>query len=236
MTAPPRAPALRTREGARPAPKQARSAEKRRRLLEAGRRSFAGKGYADVSIDALTSGAGIAAGAFYQYFSSKRQFLVALMNEFLQRLAALDLRPPAGGDVRRALRRFLSRAFRADTAYYGVIRAWQEAALGDAELARMEREIRSWTDARVLWVFRLLQEQPGARPGRDLPAFARLMNRQFWSLLARGSDTPRRDLEREIGVAADAIYHYLFSDRGPRVRTRGRQGSAGRGSDAWPST
>lgn len=52
------------------------------------------------------------------------------MNELIQILSRLDLRPKAGADVRSGLRRFLAAVFRADLAYYGVVRAWQEAAPG----------------------------------------------------------------------------------------------------------
>ncbi len=135
------------------------------------------------------------------------------MEDFLQRLAGLDLRPSVSGDPRAALTRFLTGAFRADTDAYGVVRAWREAALSDRELGRMEKEIEEWTDARVLGVFRRLSKLPGARTRRDLPAFARMMNRHFWWLLARGAVASRRDLGREIRVAADAIVHYVFTDR-----------------------
>jgi AcrR family transcriptional regulator len=208
-----RPPSLRTNERALAEPRQARSIEKRRKLLEAGRRLFAAKGYAEVSISEITAEAGMAAGGFYQHFSSKRQFLVLLMEEFLGRLAGLDLRGAGGGDPGAALTGFLTRAFRADADAYGVVRAWREAALADAELGRMEGEIQDWTDARVLAMFRRLSKLPGARPERDLPAFARMMNRHFWSLLALGAVASCRDLEREIRVAADAIHHYLFIDR-----------------------
>ncbi len=187
--------------------------EKRRRLIEAGRRLFAAKGYAEVSIAEIAAEAGVAAGGFYLHFSSKRQFLVVLMEDFLGRLAGLDLRPSASGDPRAVMVRFLTNAFRADADAYGIVRAWREAALGDPELGRMEGQIQAWTDARVLGVFRRLSKLPGARRGRDLPAFARMMNRHFWSLLARGAVAPRKDIEREIRVAADAILHYLFADR-----------------------
>ena len=215
-----RRPALASSEPAPPEPRQSRSAEKRRRLLEAGRRLFAAKGYAEVSIADVTGAAGAAAGAFYQHFSSKRQFLLVLMREFLDRLERLDPRPAPGSGPRGVLEDFLLRAFRADADAYGVVRAWREAALADAELGRMEEEIRKWTDARVLAVFRRLRRFPGARPRRDLPAFARMMNRHFWSLLARGAVVSGRDLEREIRVAADAIDHYLFLDRVARQRKR----------------
>lgn len=58
----------------------------------------------------------------------------------------------------------------------------------------------------------LLRQYPDARRDRDLPAFARMMDRHFWSLLARGASLPRRDFHREVRIAADAIYHYLFQD------------------------
>jgi hypothetical protein len=93
-----------------------------------------------------------------------------------------------------------------------VVRAWEEAALTDAGLGQMRTAIESWTQARILGVFRLLQHYPNARPDRDLPAFARMMDRHFWSLLARGASLSRRDFDREVRIAADAIYHYLFRD------------------------
>jgi AcrR family transcriptional regulator len=194
-------------------PRQARSLATRTKLLEAGRNLFAEQGYHAASIQEIASRAGTASGAFYTYFRSKRQILIVLMNELLKRLRDLDLRP-AGPDVdaRAGLHTFLAAVFRADLEYYGVVRAWQEAALTDAGVGRMQQAIERWTNARVLGVFRLLQLYPNARTDRDLPAFARMMDRHFWSLLARGASLPRRDFDREVRIAADVIYHYLFQD------------------------
>jgi len=206
-----RVPVLKTGEEIPAAPRQERSIQKRRKLLEAGRLLFAEKGYEATSIEEITSRAGTASGGFYQYFSSKRQFLIVLMNELIQRLSSLDLRPAAGGtDVRTGLRKFLAAVFRVDVAYFGVIRAWQEAALADAELDRMQQEIESWTQTRILGVFQRLRKHPDARPDADLVAFARMMDRHFWGLLARGSRMSARAFQREITVAADVIYYYLF--------------------------
>src|ERR1035441_1275537 len=196
-------------------PRQARSLATRKKLLEASRNLFAEQGYHATSIQAIASRAGTAAGAFYTYFRSKRQLLIVLMNELLERLRDLDLRPTggaAGVDARAGLRSFLAAVFRADLEYYGVVRAWQEAALTDAGLGQMQAAIEAWTNARILGVFRLLQQYPNARPDRDLPAFARMMDRHFWSLLARGASLPRRDFDREVRIAADVIYHYLFHE------------------------
>jgi len=199
-------PLLRSGEPSPPKPSQKRSIEKRARLLEAGRRIFGQKGYEAASIEEIAGRAGTAAGAFYQYFASKRQFLIVLMNELLEKLASLNLRPSGAGGIYE----FLAAVFRADMEYWGVVRAWQEAALSDPGLARMERRIEAWTDARVLGVFQLLAQQPGVRNDYDLPAFAHMMNRHFWSLLARGPRLSRAEMDREIRLAADVIYHYLF--------------------------
>jgi AcrR family transcriptional regulator len=206
-------PVLGTDEDLPPAPRQARSLAMRKKLLEAGRKLFAEQGYHAASIQEIAARAGAASGAFYTYFRSKRQLLIVLMNELLNRLHGLDLRPEGGAaDLRAGLRSFLAAVFRADLEYYGVVRAWQEAALTDAGLGRMQMAIESWTNARVLGVFQLLQQYPNARPDRDLPAFARMMDRYFWSSLARGASLPRRDFDREVRIAADVIYHYLFHD------------------------
>jgi AcrR family transcriptional regulator len=208
----PRVPVLRTSEKEPSAPRQKRSIEKRRKLLEAGRLLFGEMGYEGASIEEITSKAGTAAGAFYQYFSSKRQFLVALMNELIQRLNVLDLRPAGGANVQSGLREFLAAVFRVDVAYFGVVRAWQEAALADAELSEMQKKIEAWTGARIRSVFERLRQHPDARPDGDLSTFARMMDRHFWSLLARGSRMPPRKFDGEVRVAADVIYHYLFCD------------------------
>jgi AcrR family transcriptional regulator len=200
-------------------PCQARSLATRKKLLEASRNLFAEQGYHATSIQAIAARAGTAAGAFYTYFRSKRQLLIILMNELLKRLRDLDLRPTGAG-THGGLRTFLAAVFRADLEYYGVVRAWQEAALTDAGLGKMQTAIELWTNARILAVFRLLQQSPNARRDCDLPAFARMMDRHFWSLLARGASLPRRDFDREVRIAADVIYHYLFQDAPGGVHAR----------------
>lgn len=217
----PAPPRLADSEDLPPPPKQKRSIATRSQLLTAARKLFADQGYDATSIQAIAAQAGVATGAFYFYFRSKRQLLIVLMNELLDRLYHLDLTPKGGAsDLQQGLRRFLADVFRADLEYYGVVRAWQEAALADPALGRMQQAIEKWTNARILGVFSMLHHHPGARPDADLPAFARLMDRHFWSILARGANLSRRDFDREVRTAADVIYHYLFQDpaAGPDVK------------------
>ncbi|HYL35232.1 MAG TPA: TetR/AcrR family transcriptional regulator [Bryobacteraceae bacterium] len=195
-----------------PPPRQKRSREKRARLKEAGLALFGEKGYEATSIDEIARRAGLAVGGFYQHFRSKRQLLLALMDELLERLSGLDLRPDIAADVRRALREMLSRAFATDLRYLGAYRAWQEAALSDPGLASYQEQIQAWTTTRIAGLFRLLQQLPGARPGVDIAGLARAMDIYFWSLLARAVRIPRTELNQSLDSATHLIYHALFLD------------------------
>ncbi len=205
-------PLLSTREKLPRAPRQARSLARRQKLLEAGRSLFSGKGYEATSIQEITSRARAAAGSFYLYFPSKRHLLVALMNELLQRLDGVSLSPQGGKNARASLPGFLATVFRVDLEYFGVIRAWQEATLTDKELGRMQAAIQAWTSARIRRVFQLLQRHPQARKNADVSTFAAMMDRHFWSLLARGSRMSPLDFDREVKTSADVIDRYLFRD------------------------
>jgi AcrR family transcriptional regulator len=196
-------------------PRQKRSHDKRARLKTAALALFGEKGYEATSVDEIARRAGLAVGGFYQHYRSKRQLLLALMDELLEGLSRLDIRPNAdapGADVRAALHAMLSRAFAADLHYLGAYRAWQEATLSDPELARKQEAIQAWTTARVSNLFQLLQQLPGARPGVDIPALARAMDSFFWNLLAQAVRLPRVELNQWIDSATHLIYHALFLD------------------------
>jgi len=201
------------------APRQKRSLEKRARLKAVGLLLFGERGYEGTSVEGISRRAKIPVGTFYQHFRSKRQLLLALMDELLEKLSELKLRPKAVPDVRAALHEMLSRAFSADLRYLGAYRAWQEAILSDSELARKQNEIQTWTTARVTTVFQLLQQLPHARPGVDVPGLARAMDSFFWSLLAKAVRMPRVELDRWIDSATHLIYHALFTDRTEKERT-----------------
>jgi AcrR family transcriptional regulator len=195
-----------------PQPQQKRSVDKQARLKSAALTLFGKKGYEATSIDEIAQKAKLAVGGFYQHFRSKRQLLLALMDELLQKLSQLDFRPGAITDVRAGVRVLLSRAFSQDLRYLGAYRAWQEAVLSDPGLARKQKEIQSWTTTRVTMVFQLLQQLPGARPGVDIPALAHVMDTFFWSLLAQAVRMREAELNQWIDSATHLIYHALFVD------------------------
>ena len=195
-----------------PEPHQKRSLDKRARLKAAGLVLFGEKGYENTSIDMIARRAKLAVGGFYQHFRSKRQLLLALMDELLEKLSQLDVRPGAVTDVRAGIRQLLSRAFSHDLRYLGAYRAWQEAALSDPDLARKQRQIHGWTTTRVMTVFQLLQQLPGARQGVDVPGLASVMDSFFWSLLAQAGRFSKVELDQRIDSATHLIYHALFTD------------------------
>ena len=195
-----------------PAPRQKRSAAKRERLKSAALTLFAEQGYEGASVDDIAGKANLAVGSFYQHFRSKRQLLLVLMQELLEQLSQVDLRLDVKGGVRTGLRELLRRAFSRDLRYLGAYRAWQEAALSDPDLARKQKQIHAWTRTRVASLFRLLERQPGTRPGVDVPALARAMDSFFWSLLAQAGQLRKAELNRWIDSATHLIYHALFTD------------------------
>jgi AcrR family transcriptional regulator len=196
-------------------PQQKRSLEKRARLKAAGLVLFGEKGYESTSVDKIARWAKLAVGTFYQHFRSKRQLLLALMDELLEKLSQLDFRPGHVSDVKAVVHELLSRAFSHDLHYLGACRAWEEAVLSDPELARKQLKIRAWTTARVTSVFQLLQRLPGARPGVDVAGLARVMDSFFWSLLAQAAHMPHAELNRWIDSATHLIYHAMFTDSPP---------------------
>ena len=195
-----------------PNPLQTRSREKRVRLKEAGLALFCEKGYERTSIDEIALKAHLAVGGFYQHFRSKRQLLLSLMDEFLEDLSQLDLRPRDTSDLRASLRTFLSHALSTDLPYLGAYRAWREAIITDPDLAQKEIEIRAWTSSRVFTAFSLLQQLPGARLGVDVQGLASVMDSFFWSLLAQAVTLPEMQMESWIDSAAHIVYHALFID------------------------
>jgi len=201
-------------------PRQKRSVDKRERLKAAGLVLFGHKGYEGTSIDEIARRAKLAVGTFYQHFRSKRQLLLVLMDELLEKLSQLDLSPKGARSVRESLHDMLSQAFSHDLRYLGAYRAWEEAVLSDAGLARKHAAIRVWTTARVASVFQFLQKLPGARQGVDIPALARVMDSFFWSLLAQAARLSQKELNQAIDSTTLLIYHAIFTDSREKGRAK----------------
>lgn len=70
--------------------------QNRARLIAAGRKAFAEKGYAEASMDELTADAGLTRGALYHNFGDKRGLLAAVVEQVDTEMAARAKAAAAG--------------------------------------------------------------------------------------------------------------------------------------------
>lgn len=111
-----------------------------RRLLDAGLRVFAERGYHSARVDDIVRAARTSHGTFYLYFTNKEDLLRALAVDCADELTEVAGTIGAIGpdDVGRAeLRAFLERFLGTYRRYGPVIRAWMEDQVGDREVDRL---------------------------------------------------------------------------------------------------
>jgi hypothetical protein len=140
------------------------------------------------------------------------------MDELLEGLSRVDLRPSTMSDPRAGIHGLLARAFSRDLRYLGAYRAWQEAVLSDQNMAKKQKDIQAWTTACVTSLFQLLQKIPGARRGVDIRGLARAMENFFWSLLSQAAHSSRPQLNQQIDAATHMIYHALFTEHAGKTQ------------------
>jgi len=110
------------------------------RLLDAGLRVFARRGYHAARVDDIVRAARTSHGTFYLYFANKEDLLRALAVD-----CAHDLTTMAGtigpigpeADGRGELRRFMERFLGTYRRYGPVIRAWMEDQVQDRDIDRL---------------------------------------------------------------------------------------------------
>jgi AcrR family transcriptional regulator len=111
-----------------------------RRLLDAGLRVFARRGYHAARVDDIVRAARTSHGTFYLYFANKEDLLRALAVDCAHELTDLaDSIGPIGPDAdgRAELRSFLERFIDTYRRYGPVIRAWMEDQVGDRDVDRL---------------------------------------------------------------------------------------------------
>ncbi len=187
-------------------PRQERSRRAHDALVGAALSRFAETGYEATSIDDIATQAGVAVGAFYLHFRSKRQVLLVLLERLLQEL---EFRPVLAPDADAAtIIARLRYYFRKELNYAGVYRAWREAALRDASLAALDARLEAWATARAAQLLNAAAARPGARANVDTPTLARMLSVIFW----RSLDAPAADRDALAGTVAAVVTHAVFED------------------------
>jgi AcrR family transcriptional regulator len=111
-----------------------------RRLLDAGLRVFARRGYHAARVDDIVRAARTSHGTFYLYFTNKEDLLRALAVDCAHDLTALadTIGPITPDDAGRdELRSFMSGFLGTYRRYGPVIRAWMEDQVGDRDIDRL---------------------------------------------------------------------------------------------------
>lgn len=180
---PPSRPDLSRLLGDLPIPQQERSRKRRDALLAAALYAFAEHGFERTTIEEITRGAGVAVGGFYQYFHSKQQILLVLMDEFLAGLDAIAPQVTDTATPAQIIHSFVTQAFHADLRYAGAYRAWREVLLSEPELAALDAEIQHWMSTRVAALLAWLAQLPGARSDVDRATLAWLLHILFSELI-----------------------------------------------------
>ena len=111
-----------------------------RRLLDAGLRVFARRGYHAARVDDIVRAARTSHGTFYLYFANKEDLLRALAVDCAHELTEMaETIGPIGPDEagRAELRAFIERFLGTYRRYGPVIRAWMEDQVGDRDVDRL---------------------------------------------------------------------------------------------------
>jgi AcrR family transcriptional regulator len=118
-----------------------------RKLLDAGMRVFAERGYHAARVDDIVRAARTSHGTFYLYFANKEDLLRALAIDCAEALDKLaDEIGPITPDEQgfRELRAFLAKFVATYRRYGPVIRAWMEDQVADREIDRLG--VKAFTD------------------------------------------------------------------------------------------
>ena len=173
-----------------------------RRLLDAGMRVFADRGFHAARVDDIVRAARTSHGTFYLYFTNKEDLLRALATECGHEISALaDTLGPVGPDAEGylELRAFLGRFFGTYRRYGPIIRAWMEGHVDDREVGALG--VRSFTNiANAL--DRRIREAGAATSSASTPALMALLERFAYFLVSR-----RLDFENDAML--DSVTHIV---------------------------
>ncbi len=132
------------------APKRLSVDARRAQLLDLGMRLFSERAYDELSTDEIAKAASISKGLLFHYFSSKRGFYVATIEEMARRVAEVTA-PEPGLDLMETVRRSLLgyvRFVRSDGAIY---RSLVRGGVGvDGQVHQILETVRGLSVQRVL--------------------------------------------------------------------------------------
>jgi len=185
------------------------------RLLDAGLRVFAERGYHAARVDDIVRSARTSHGTFYLYFANKEDLLRALAVECAREMDALaEHLGPIGPDREgyEELRRFLS-GFVATYRNYGpVIRAWMEGHVEDRDVSNLG--VKAFTGIATAFG-RRMHEAGGRGDQVSISALMAMLERFAYFFVSRRLEF---DDARMLDTVAHIVHRGFF--RAPLSATR----------------
>ncbi|MFP5113066.1 TetR/AcrR family transcriptional regulator [Bacillaceae bacterium C204] len=151
-------------------PKQERAQQKRNALLESGRTLFISNGYEQTTAKEIAANAGVATGTFYRYFSDKRQLLMSLLEDKLDKL--LPPEPTWISSDPESLLASLLENHNKRVSELGLSRVLPELVLKDPGLAEFLGDARKKIYSRILIGLKQAEEKELTWKDLDLDAVA----------------------------------------------------------------
>lgn len=164
------------------------------RLLDAGLRVFAERGFHAARVDDIVRAARTSHGTFYLYFANKEDLLRALAVECAQEMDALaEMLGPVdtGEDGYRELRRFLDEFFTTYRNYGPVIRAWMEGHVEDREVSNLG--VKAFTDIATA-LGRRMREAGAPGDSASISSLMAMLERYAYFMVSRRLDLDEADM------------------------------------------
>lgn len=167
-------------------PKQERAQLKKNLLLESGHKLFMNNGYEHTTAKEIAYHAGVSTGTFYRYFSDKRQLLMSLLEDKLEKMIPPELNW-VYTEPEQVLAQKLEKHFE-ELHKFGLYRILPELLLKDPELSRIIM------DARKSWHNKILNGLQKAKE-RELLWDDLDLEMVVWSILVILENIPKKEME-----------------------------------------
>jgi AcrR family transcriptional regulator len=182
-----------------------------RRLLDAGMRVFAERGFHAARVDDIVRAARTSHGTFYLYFANKEDLLRALATECAQEMDALAgrLGPVTADQVGYdALRAFLDEFFTTYRRYGPILRAWMEGHVEDRHVSALG--VTAFTDIATA-LGRRMREAGQKRDPAAISALMAMLERMAYFLVSRRLDA---DNDEILDTVTPMVYRAFFAGSG----------------------
>ncbi len=195
----------------------ARGVRSRSALLEAARRLFQSKGYANTKIADITREAGRALGSFYSYFANKEDLLEQLAQDFKAeidaRVTQIDL---TGGEPYDVVRELCAVYWASYQRHAAELAGIFQASMMSERFAERWRGIRADARTNLAAGIRSVARSGGAanpEPDATASALGSMMDYFCYVWLVEGGEAGRRSIPDAVAIdtMARVVYRTVFA-------------------------